>query len=108
MPSIHHCAPSGLSVPALNCCSALAAFLILNNSWYVQYLYTEYTFDCYPDAQPIAAFLHICPGPIILPHTEKSDYITKSCNITELPGKSCWGAGFSLAGLYHALQDYNL
>src|SRR6266478_9848638 len=47
MPSIHHCTPSGLSVPALNHCSTLAAFLILNNSWYVQYLYTEYTFDHY-------------------------------------------------------------
>src|SRR5260370_42373582 len=50
MPSIHHHAPSGLSVPALNRCSTLAAFSILNNSWYVQYLYTEYTFDHYPDA----------------------------------------------------------
>ena len=38
---------------------------------------------------------------ISLGHTEKSDYITKSCNVTELPGKSCWGTGFSLAGLYH-------
>src|SRR5260370_6666666 len=35
-------------------------------------------------------------------HTEKSDYITKSCNVAELPGKSCWIAGSLLTGFYHA------
>src|SRR5260370_39022281 len=33
--------------------------------------------------------------------TDKSDYMIKSCNVAELPGKSCQAAGYLLARLYH-------